>query len=186
MKKYLRAVTGVLIAVMATMLYLVFRPISYQVQEDAKQSFMAVALTKPILKYDKKANKATGDIEMKSYRIPEQEVPELKSEILEQVCQLKYYRTPATLMNNIKREIPVYQTEGSVWITLARTQHLSDSGEYNFSAQDCANDIIVSGKYIIVHGTMYSLGIKGEEKAARLYDKIETLLKEKADGYLEK
>lgn len=178
MKKYLRVGVGTLIGV-GIILYLVFRPMSYEIPVNSEQGSMGITMLKPNLDYNVKTNEYAVYNESKSYSVPEKEALELKKEILELVCQLKYYRTPFTLINNVKEENLIYKTEESVWITSVRTAEVLDRNRYD-------NDIKVAGKYIIINGKMYSLGMEGEEKAAWLYEEIEALLQEKAGDYLNK
>lgn len=184
MKKYQRV--GVIILVIAGIfiLYCVFRPMQYHIPADSEQGFMAVAMTTPSFEYNEQSNEAVGDIELKSYSIPEQEATEIKKEVLELISQLKYHRTPGTLVQNIKKATEFRQIEGSIWITTARTEKLINNSKNDVSLKDYDNNIRICGKYIIISNKIYSLGNDGEHKAAWIYAQIEELLKEKAENYL--
>lgn len=186
MKKYQRA--GVIILVIAGIFifYGVFRPMQYHIPADSEQGLMAVAMTKPTFEYNEQRNEAAGDIELKSYSIPEQEATEIKHEVLELISKLKYYRTPVTLVQNIKKDMGLRQTEGSIWITSTRSEKFFNNSQKDFSLEDYDNDIRICGKYIIISDKIYSLGSDGEEKAAWVYAQIEEVLNEKAERYLNK
>lgn len=172
MKKYQRnrAILWVVLAMVGILTgigFLSLSPIEYQSSEKLLQGDMAIAMTKPTFTFDKQKEEASGDIELKSYYIPQQEATELKQEILKLVSRLKYYRTPVTFLKNIRKDVTVHETEGSIFITL--------SGEEN---------IRICGTYIIIQDTIYSLGKDGEEKAAKIYSEMDTLLHEKAGSYI--
>ena len=164
-------ILGIVLCLCLCSLFLLI-PVSNTLDEIDSQASMAVIFHTCDIQVDETATEDAWKLVtyVENYDMPEKEATEIKEEVLQVLREIKYYRTPKTIIYNILEDAPMFTEDKDVTIILY--------------PQEEAEMLYIKGKYIMLDGKYYSLGFHGAEKGELYIEKIQDIMKN-ADEYLQ-